>query len=170
MKKLMLMLTLGLAAASAQANDGGIAAIKVNEIKMREAQINAKTGKEEVVRRIVNPNFTILIEGGEAEKLQKILPSEISVLTAMQPEIAAAFNASFKTLGIYSDKTAGASGKVITISCSDAELNYQEKTQKYKIQKKGKSTCKITIQGVPEGADIGNQLGDIQEFNPSSCR
>jgi hypothetical protein len=170
MKKLMLALTLGLAATSAQANDGGIAAIKVDQIKMRETKLNQSTGEEEVVRRIANPSFTITISGGEAEKLQQILPSEVSVLTAMQPELAAEFNKSFKSLGVYSDKTTGVTGKVITISCSDAELKQVKDTDKYKVQKKAQSTCTIRIQGLAEGADGADSMGDAQTFEPKACR
>jgi hypothetical protein len=170
MKKLMLSLTIGLAAVSAQANDGGIAAIKVDQIKMRETKINAQTGKEEIVRRIVSPSFTITIEGGEAEKLQKILPSEVNLLTAEQPEIANAFNQSFKALGIYSEKSAAASGKVLTINCSNAELVQQKGTYKYKVEKKGRSTCTIRIQEVADSMYGSDYMGDAQPFEPEMCR
>lgn len=151
--------------AAAQANDGGVAAIKVSEIKMRE--LSTKTG--EVIKSHKNPSFKILINGGEAKKLQKILPSTSSVLTAMQPELEKQFNETFKTLGIYSNKSNAATSKVITISCNDGELVPVGETGKLMIQKKAATECEITINGV-EDEYAGDQFGDMQEFNPKTCQ
>ena len=68
MKKLIAVLSLVSMSATVFANDGGIAAIKVDQIKMRETAI--KNGQEVIIKKIVNPSFTITLEGGEAKKLQ----------------------------------------------------------------------------------------------------
>jgi hypothetical protein len=107
----------------ANANDGGIAGIKVSEIKMREYQ--EKNGVEKEVRRIADPNFKIVFTGEQADRLQQILPSELSVISAMQPELAEEFNRTFKTLGVYNEAVKNSAGKVLvsakllTISCND---------------------------------------------------
>ena len=142
------------------ANDGGIAAIKVDQIKMRETAY--KNGEVVIVKKIVKPRFTITIEGGEAAKLQMILPSEASVVTGMHPEIADAYKESFKALGIYNDASDEASSKAITISCSDAKLSEDGD----KVVKTGKSTCTITI---GEG-NSEDQFGDMHTFEPKSCK
>ncbi|RYZ63473.1 MAG: hypothetical protein EOP05_23505 [Proteobacteria bacterium] len=128
-------------AAPAFANDGGVAAIKVSEIKMREYN---EQGQE--VKRIANPNYKITFKGGEAAKLQKILPSTVSVITAIQPELAKAYAETFKTLGIYSGASQGIKSKVITINCSNGEL--VPNGDKSKIVKKSETECSIEINGV----------------------
>ena len=161
MKLVLTMISILSISAAVMANDGGIAAIKVDQIKMRETAF--KNGEVVIVKKIVKPSFTITLEGGEAAKLQKILPSEISVITAMHPEIKASYNESFKSLGIYSDASSGASSKAITISCSDANISENGD----KVIKTGKSVCTLTIS---EGnADMG-QFGDMQPFEPKSCK
>lgn len=145
------------------ANDGGVAAIKVNEIRMREYKY--ENYKEKEVRRISKPNFKITFSGGEAAKLQKILPSTVSVLTAMQPELKKAYEESFKTLGIYSEASNGVTSKVISISCSDADL-VSAGNDKMKIVKKGQSSCEISIVGA-EGDGASDYFGDMQEFVPA---
>lgn len=147
------------------ANDGGVATIKVNEIRMRE--YTYEDGQEREVRRIIQPNFKITFSGGEAKKLQQILPSQLSVLTGMQPEIARDFNESFKTLGIYSDKTPQVSGKVLTISCSDGELEDIGNTGKYRVRKTGNTQCTLQINAVPDSVGAADYLGDASDFNPT---
>lgn len=166
MKTLSMIFCVLAAGVSAQANDGGVAAIEVNEIRMREYQY--VNGEEREVRRIVNPNFRITFSGGEAAKLQQILPSEVSVLTHMQPELTEAFNETFKTLGIYSEKTPQVSAKTLTLSCSDGELKFDD-DGKAQIVKSGKSTCTLSIQGVEEGIDVTELFGAMQPFNPPMC-
>lgn len=150
----------------ALANDGGIAGLRVDQIKMRETAL--KNGEEVLVRKIVKPRFTISFEGGEAANLQKILPSELSVITAMYPDIAKVFHESFKTLAIYSETSKQASSKMITISCSDATADWS--AEKPKITKTGKSSCVITIEGF--GPDEGSpaEYGIIEKFEPEMCR
>lgn len=147
------------------ANDGGIASIKVNEIRMREYK--HENGQEKEVRRIIQPNFKITFSGGEAKKLQQILPSQLSVMTGMQPEIAKDFNESFKTLGIYSDKTPQVSGKVLTINCNDGELEEIGNTGKYRVRKTGKTECTLQINAIPDGVDAADYLGDASDFSPT---
>lgn len=161
MKKLLVLMSL--VSVSAFANDGGISAIKVDQIKMREMAY--KDGQEVIVKKIVTPNYKIVIEGGEAAKLQKILPPELSSLTVMNPGIKKDYEATFKTLGIYSDKSAAASSKILTISCSDGKLsdNYD------KVIKTGKSVCTITIQGLNDGESAVDYFGDAQKFEPKTC-
>lgn len=168
--KALVILSLLFSPLLASANDGGIAGIKVSDIKMREYQI--KDGVEKEVRRIAEPNFKILFTGQQADRLQQILPSVYSVITGMQPELAEEFNRTFKTLGIYNDAVKNGSGKVIvsskfmTISCSDGEL-VPDGDDKMKIVKAGKSSCEITINSLGEdGAD----MGDISEFEPGTCK
>lgn len=163
MKSVIAILSVVSMSLTAMANDGGISAIKVDQIKMRETAF--KNGQEVIVKRIVNPSYQIVIEGGEAAKLQKILPSENSVFTAMFPDQAQAFNESFKSLGIYSEKSATASSKVLSISCSDAKLNDKYDT----VTKTGKSTCTITINGVSDGVSATDNFGDMQTFEPKTC-
>lgn len=155
----------GFAGAMAFANDGGVVAIKVNDIRMREYKL--EDGVEKEVRRIVKPNFKITFSGGEAAKLQKVLPSQISVITSMQPEIADQFAQSFKTLGIYSDKSPQVSSKVVTINCVDADLQSVGDEGRVKIVKKGQSECSIEIVGVDEGVYPEDYLGAIQTYAPS---
>lgn len=164
MKKIMAIISLVLTSSVAFANDGGIAAIKVDQIKMRETAI--KDGKEVVVKKIATPHFKITIEGGEAKKLQQILPSQVSVITSMYPEIAKDFKESFKTLGIYSEASKAASGKGITISCSDATLNDEGN----KVIKTGKSVCTISIEGYAKDESPADSFGDLQPFEPKSCQ
>lgn len=164
MKKTILAMTMMLASTAAFANDGGIAAIKVDKIRMRETAI--VKGEEKIVKKITNPSFKIIIEGGEAAKLQKILPSEASVFTGMYPDQAESYKESFKALGIYSNKSDEATSKVLTISCSDAKLN-----ESYdKVVKTGKSVCTITINGVAKDDDAQNSFGDAQVFEPKTCK
>lgn len=158
-----LIVLMSLVSVSAFANDGGISAIKVDQIKMREMAY--KDGVETVVKKIVTPNYKIIIEGGEAAKLQKILPSELSVITAINPGIAKDFNETFKTLGVYSDKSAAASSKILTISCSDGKLNDNGD----KVIKTGKSVCTISIQGLTDNESASDYLGDAQKFEPKTC-
>lgn len=163
MKSLFSILVLTLVSFVAFANDGGIAAIQVNQIKMRETAY--KNGQEVVVKKIVKPSFTITIEGGEAKKLQKILPSESSVITAMHPEIAKDYNESFKSLGIYSLSSKEDSSKSITISCSDAEFSEDGS----KVIKTGKTVCTIYISATSDEW-VTDSFGDMQSFEPKSCK
>ena len=164
MKKMITILGLAFMSSTVFANDGGIAAIKVDQIKMRETAL--KNGQDVVVRKIVNPSFTITLEGGEAKKLQQILPSVSSVITAMNPQIAKDYNESFKSLGIYSDTSKEASSKGLTISCSDAVLNDAGD----QITKTGKSVCTITIRGFSDGESATDSYGDMMKFEPKSCK
>jgi hypothetical protein len=164
MKKVLAILSLVSISLTAVANDGGVAAIKVDQIKMRETAL--KNGQEVVVKKIVNPSYTITIEGGEAAKLQKILPSVSSVFTGMFPAQAQLYKDSFKSLGIYSEKSAAASSKVLSISCSDAVMNESGE----KITKTGKSVCSITINGVSDGVSATDNFGDAQTFEPKTCK
>lgn len=165
-KTILVSATIALASMLAQANDGGIAAIKVDQIKMRETAI--KNGEEVLVRKIANPRFTITIEGGEAKKLQQILPSQVSVITAINPKIEKDYNESFKALGVYSLKSKNATSKGLLISCSDATLSEDGA----KVTKTGKSVCTIEIQGFDEveGVYPGDMFGDSPEFKPKSCK
>lgn len=148
-------------AAPAFANDGGISAIKVSEIKMREYN---DMGKE--VKRLASPNFKISFKGGEAAKLQQILPSELSVITSMQPELTKEFNATFKSLGIYANDSKGVKGKAITISCSNGQLKSSPGDDSKMIIEKNKDTeCTISINPA-EGDSAMDQFGDMQKFAP----
>ena len=165
------VLFLALFAMPAFANDGGIAAIKVSQIKMREYKFNKSTGKEEEVRRINSPYFKIMVEGEEADRLQKILPSERNVLTSMYPDLAKEFNDTFKSLGIYNNdlKSNGkvlVSSKVLTTACNSGELKFPEDGGKPNIVKRGQSNCVISINAVPE-EQIPDYLGDVSKFDPA---
>ena len=163
MKKIIAMVSLLVISSTVIANDGGTAAIKVDQIKMRETAI--KNGQEVTVKKIASPRYTITINGGEAEKLQQILPSMSSVFTTMYPESEKLYNDSFKSLGIYSEKSNGVSGKAISISCADAVLN-DEGT---KITKTGKSECVIRIEAIEDGGE-SDIYGDVQTFEPKMCK
>lgn len=158
-----LIVLMSLVSISAFANDGGISAIKVDQIKMRE--MGYKDGQQVIVKKIATPHYKIIIEGGEAAKLQKILPSEVSVVTAINPGMAKDFNETFKTLGIYSDKSASASSKILSISCSDGKLSDNGD----KVIKTGKSVCTISIQGLADGESAVEYFGDAQKFEPKTC-
>lgn len=153
----------------ALANDGGMAAIKASEIKMR--QIEIKNG-EAVETPVMDPQFKIYISGEEASKLQKILPHQVSVITGMQPELESAYNESFKALGIY-NKTVSSHGqiltypKVLTIVCNDADIAYDN--GKYKINKKARTECVLTINRVGADDEIADYFGEMQTFNPRMC-
>ncbi len=152
----------------AQANDGGMAAIKVSEIKMREYGI--KNNERVIKKRITNPDFEITIKGSEARKLQMVLPSTSSVITAIQPELAEAYKESFKALGIYSHKSEGASSKIVSISCRDAdEVVVGEKVRIVK-RKPEDATCTITINGSPEHETPEDYFGDMMPFEPKVCK
>ncbi|MGZ3693535.1 MAG: hypothetical protein ACXWQO_05050 [Bdellovibrionota bacterium] len=148
------------------ANDGGVPAIKVSEIKMREYQM--QNGVEKELRRINNPFFRIFVSGKEAEKLQRTLPSEVSVITTTQPDIAGLFKESFKALTIYSDKSSAATGKALAIACNDADLKFSD-DGKAKIIKKSQSECTFTITGIPADADP-DYLGALFPYEPGTCR
>lgn len=147
------------------ANDGGIAAIRVHDIRMREYKFEDGTEKE--IRRIVKPNFKITFKGGEAAKLQQTLPSEVSVITGMQPEIAGQFNATFKSLGVYNHASADVSAKALTISCNDGSLVPIGETGKFKIVKKPETECTISILGVEDGTTPEDYFGAITEYSPT---
>lgn len=166
MKSVLATLALVMVSSAAFANDGGIAAIKVGQIKMREETIRNSYGDKKVIRKIAKPHFVLTIEGGEANKLQKILPSQVSVITTMHPELTAAYNESFKSLGIYSSKSDEASGKVVTINCNDANLSDEGD----KITKTGKSVCTLTIDGVDSDDQATDGFGDTQPFEPKVCQ
>jgi hypothetical protein len=158
----------------ALANDGGIASLKVQEIKMREYAL--KDGDRKEVKRIANPDFTIFVNGAEANKLQKILPPTRSVFTAMYPKLAKEYNETFKSLGIYSDATKDGSGKtlvtskVITISCDDGEIQGLDNNNP-RIVKRGSTRCQVQINAVPEGTYPEDYLGDTDSFDPAEvCR
>ncbi len=163
-KQFLVMTTMLLPCTSAWANDSGISGVRVNDIRMREYEI--KKGEPQEKRRIVNPNFKVTLNGGEARQLQKYLPSTFSVITSMQPELKDLYNESFKGLAIYNNKTSSTSSKLISINCNDAKIETDAKG-KLKIIKTGASACEISIQGV-EGEDM---MGDIIPFDPGSmCR
>lgn len=167
LKSILALAFVTMSSGLAFANDGGIAAIKVDQIKMRETRY--QNGEEVIVKKYVEPNFTITFEGGEAEKLQKILPSELSVITAIDPSIEKQFNETFKTLGIYADKSAAASAKILTISCSNGELSFLE-DGKASIKKSGKTKCTIKIGGDAKAESLSEYFGDIGEFEPKTCQ
>jgi len=157
MKILILILIAGLTGSMAYANDGGTAAIKVSEIRMREYN-----NRGEEIKRLTHPNFRIFIKGQEAAKLQHILPSQVSVITAMQPELKFEYDRTFKALGIYNEASSVTS-KVVMISCTDGEL-VSDGNGRSRIVKAGESSCEITINATPDPADY---FGDKQDYNPS---
>lgn len=142
----------------ASANDGGQAAIKVSEIKMREYD-----NKGNELRRITDPNFRIMIKGEEAWKLQKILPSQVSVVTHMNPAISDLFGETFKGLGVYSMKSKAATGKVLNITCSNGEL-VTDANGKPDIKPAAETTCEISVNGGID--DPSDYFGDKQDYNP----
>lgn len=155
----------------ALANDGGIAAIKVSQIKMREYKWDTQRNEEVEVRRINNPNFKIYIEGEEADKLQKILPSERSVITNMYPEIEQDFNAMFKSLGIYNVNVRDRSGNVLVssknliISCNSGEMIFDD-NGKPSLKQRGRSNCVISIRAVEEEHQQ-DDFGAVSPFDPA---
>jgi hypothetical protein len=148
------------------ANDGGMAAIKVSEIKMREYEFKPNEGEVEK-KRITHPNFKIFINGEEARKLQAILPPSVSVVTSMNPKIKDIYNETFKSLGIYSDASPGVTAKVISISCDDGELSSDANGQPT-VVKKAQSECTITINAF--AGEPGDWFGDVQPFDPKMCK
>jgi hypothetical protein len=165
-KKIVIAATMSISTQLIYANDGGIAIIKVNEIKMREYQLINNQEKE--IRRISNPHYKIILKGAEADKLQKILPSVASVITVMQPELKKVFGETFKNLGIYNPPKEGISEKVMTFECNDGELKYVG--GKYKIIKAGESTCKISIYPRSVVGENGDIFGDGFPWEPKSCK
>lgn len=168
--KILVGLLLTILGLQAFANDGGMAAIKVKEIKMRSMQLKNFEWKEEPV---LEPHYKIVISGEEADKLQKILPSQVSVVTAMQPEIKDAYNESFKALGIYNKAVKNGNQvqvypKVLTISCSDATLE-SDRADKLKVVKTGQSECVIEIHKQRNDDDTADYFGDAQPFEPGRC-
>ena len=150
----------------AHANDGGMAGIKVSEIKMREYAL--KNGERVIKKRITNPNFQITIKGSEARKLQMILPSTFNVLTSIQPELAEIYKDSFKALGIFSEKSAGASSKFVSIDCSDADQIQVGDKVKIVKRKPEDATCTISINGSNDIEDP--DFGDMMPFEPKVCK
>ncbi len=155
--KSIIIVALSLGLNTVYANDGGVAAIQVSEIKMREYD---KRGNE--VRRLTEPHFKIFFSGNEAKKLQKILPSQSSVVTTMNPAIASKYAETFKTLGIYSEASAVTS-KVLMISCSDGEM-VTNAAGKPDVKKSAETTCEISIDASSDPSDM---FGDKQDYNPS---
>lgn len=166
-KRIVLTATMAVTTQLAYSNDGGIAVIKVNEIKMREYKII--NHQETEVRRIPDPHFKIILKGKEANKLQKILPSVASVITTMQPELKEQFEKTFKNLGIYNPPKEGISEKVMTFECNDGEL-VPDGNGKFKIVSAGESTCKISIYPRSAVGDNGDIFGDGFPWEPKSCK
>lgn len=154
-------------ASVALANDGGIAVIKVKEIKMREYRI--QNHQETEIRRISNPYFKIFLKGDEASKLQKVLPSVASVITTMQPELKKVFEETFKNLGIYNQPSSDVSEKVMTMECNDGQLK-SIGGGKFKIVKSSDSTCTISIYPRSVVGDNGDVFGDGFPWEPKSCK
>ena len=145
-------------AAPAFANDGGVAHIKVSEIKMREYD-STYGGKE--IKRITDPHFKITIKGGQAKALQQILPAASSV---DQVGIEKEFKQTFKVLGIYSEPKEGVTSKALSIECSDGIIQ-NSGTGKASIKKLGETTCTITIDGM--GTEPNEEIfGDTWTFAP----
>lgn len=155
MKRFVVALALLMIAVPSLANDGGVAAISVDQIKMREMKSSG-----EIKQKIARPSFDIQLEGGEAKKLQQILPSEFSVITMMQPELTKEFNSTFKTLAIQSKDANGVTGKVIQIQCRDGELVSNANSDKLAIKKLGKTICLISI-------NAGQVESDTTTFTPA---
>jgi len=166
-KRIVISASMVISTQIAYANDGGIAVIKVNEIKMREYKII--NHQETEVRRIADPYYKIILKGDEASKLQKILPSVASVITTMQPELKEQFDKTFKNLGIYNPAKEGISEKVMTFECNDGEL-VSMGNGKFKIVKAGESTCKISIYPRKVVGDNGDIFGDGFPWEPKSCK
>lgn len=166
MKRILIVCQIIIGIQSLYANDGGIAVIKVDEIKMREYKI--KNHEEVEIRRIADPHYKIIIKGDEASKLQKVLPSVASVITVMQPELKEVFDQTFKSLGIYNPKKPGISEKVMTLDCYDGELKLEG--EKYKIVKAPESTCKISIYPRSVVGDNGDVFGDGFPWEPKTCK
>lgn len=166
-KRIVISATMAISTQLVYANDGGIAVIKVNEIKMREYKII--NHQETEVRRISDPYYKIILKGDEANKLQKILPSVASVITTMQPELKKTFDETFKNLGIYNPATPGVSEKVMTFECNDGQL-VSIGNGKFKIVKAGESTCKISIFPRKVVGDNGDIFGDGFPWEQKSCK
>lgn len=155
MKSLLALIGILALSQFATANDGGIAAIKVDQIKMRKIQFN--DGKQIILERIAQPSHQITFEGGEAKKLMQVLPG------AMQAGIRN-YSQHFKSLGIYSKGSAEASSKVIDISCSDADVN-----DDFKVVPAGKTSCTITIEAA-NSEYVEDSFGDMMTFEPKTCK
>jgi hypothetical protein len=166
-KKIVIVATMVVSTQLAYANDGGIAVIKVNEIKMREYKII--NNQETIIRRIADPYYKIILKGAEAAKLQQILPSVASVITTMQPELKKIYEETFKDLGIYNPPSTGVSEKVMTFECSDGDL-VSTGGGKYKVVKSGESTCKISIYPRKVVGDNGDIFGDGFPWEPKTCK
>lgn len=166
-KRIVISASMAITTQLTYGNDGGIAVIKVNEIKMREYKII--NHQETEVRRIANPYYKIILKGDEAAKLQQILPSVASVITTMQPELKKQFEETFKNLGIYNPPSSGVSEKVMTFECNDGEL-VSIGNGKFKIVKAGDSTCKISIYPRNVAGDNGDIFGASFPWEPKSCK
>ncbi len=164
--RIVIVATMAISTQLAYANDGGIAVIKVNEIKMREYKLINHQERE--VRRITNPYYKITLKGDEAVKLQKILPSVASVITTMQPELKKVFEETFKNLGIYNPPKEGVSEKVMTFECNDGELKLVN--GKYVVIKHGDSTCTISIYPRSVVGDNGDIFGDGFPWEQKTCK
>lgn len=163
MKTIIAILSLVSISLTAAANDGGVVALKVDQIKMRETAV--QNGKEVVVKKIVNPRYTITLEGGEAAQLQKLLPSSKTTL-GLSPDQDEVYKDSFKSLGIYSEHSAAASSKILSISCHDAVMSQSGD----RVIKTGKAVCTISIQGVAADSSAKDYLGDIYPLEPKTCK
>ncbi len=165
-KRIVISASMVLTTTLAYANDGGIAVIKVNEIKMREYKLI--NHQETEVRRISDPYYKIILKGDEAAKLQKILPSVASVITTMQPELKKVFDETFKNLGIYNPPKEGVSEKVMTFECNDGSLKLVG--TKYTIVKAGQSICTISIYPRSVVGDNGDIFGDGFPWEQKTCK
>ncbi len=165
-KRIVIVASIAITTHLAYANDGGIAVIKVNEIKMREYQII--NHQETEIHRFPNPYYKIFINGAEAAKLQKILPAVASVVTTMQPELKKVFEETFKNLGIYNLGTSTVSEKVMTVECNDGEI--KSVNGKFKIIKHADSTCTISIFPRSVVGDNGDIFGDGFPWEQKTCK
>ena len=152
----------------ALANDASVASIRVDEIRMREYGI--QNGREVELRRLTHPNFRMTFSGGEARKLQSILPSLKGAVIAnpQYMDNPQDYFDSFKSLVVYSDPSVsqrtGVTNKGIQIHCNDGEM-VDLPNGRVRVRKLDKSTCTISIRQTDEL----NEFGDLTDFEPV-CR
>ena len=140
-------------AISRGADDGGYVGIKVNEINV--TQLNDK-GEALPIK---TPNMTINLNGNQAAKLIKILPTNLSEVTAIYPKFAKAYNTNFRSLGI----AANDKGPAVLISCSTGDLGFPNGKGEPTIAKyKDGTHCAVTVY-----ADSAEDLNLDYTFNPA---
>ena len=124
------------------ADDGGVVGISVKDLNMYKTGWTEKGGSTQ--EKVDQPSYKIELNGGEAGKLMRILPSTLYVITSMYPKFAPTYNANFKTLAITGSKTQ----PTVNIDCQGGEIKEHINSPPTFTKYKDGAHCTIQVQPV----------------------